>query len=253
MSDDQAARHPGDQLPRALPALLPLGLDGVLARFDSAFTPEANRAARAFAAEAARLPGVTDLVPALASTLVRFDPLADDRADILSRLQGLLSSRDWLALPEAAPLRRWHLPVSFDGEDAPGLAQAAAATGQDPARAVEDVLSAAPRVLAIGFAPGQPYLGLLPEPWDFPRQAALSDVPAGALTVAIRQLVLFTNPSPTGWLQIGRSSFRPFQPGAADPMPLRSGDEIRFHRVSSTELSALDDSPLGGARMEVLS
>ena len=30
------------------------------------------------------------------------------------------------------------------------------------------------RVTALGFAPGQPYLGELPEAWDIPRQQALT-------------------------------------------------------------------------------
>ncbi|SNY48640.1 Allophanate hydrolase subunit 1 [Pseudooceanicola antarcticus] len=241
----------------AAPALYPLGMDGFLARFASRFSLEANRAAQAFATEAREIEGVEEAVPALASVQLRFDSTGETaparRAKLEAALTDLLASRDWLSLPERAPARRWTLPVSFDGSDAPGLAEAAAETGLTEAEAVRSILEAAPRVLAIGFAPGQPYIGLLPEPWNFPRRTSLRDVPPGALVAAIRQLVLFANASPTGWLQIGRCAFRPFQPGAPDPMPLRQGDEIRLSRVSADELSALEAQPMGGARLEVLS
>jgi 5-oxoprolinase (ATP-hydrolysing) subunit B len=48
------------------------------------------------------------------------------------------------------------------------------------------------RVLAVGFAPGQPYLGPLGEEWNLPRLKALQQVPAGALVQAISQFVLFS-------------------------------------------------------------
>ncbi len=231
------------------PQLLPLGMDAYLVRFRAAFTEPANRAALAFAAEAADLVGVTEVLPALTSTMVRFEGA---RAPARDALQTLIDSRDWLALPPTSPTRIWTLPLSFDGGDAPGLASAAQQAGVSETEAVTQILAATPRVLAIGFAPGQPYMGLLPQNWDFPRQTDLTSVPAGALVAAIRQLVLFANASPTGWVQVARTSFRPFSPGSSDPTPLRAGDEIRFARVSESELESLAQQPLGGAKREDL-
>lgn len=234
----------------ALPALLPLGLDGILVRFGTTFSAAANRAAQAFATEAGALEGLSEVVPAPASVLLRYDPLVVEGARILEGARALLAKRDWLALAEAPPARRWHLPVSVEAADAPDLPEIAAESGQSEAQVIAALQAARPRVLAIGFAPGQPYLGLLPPAFDLPRRAELRRVPAGALTLAIRQLVLFANASPTGWMQCGRCAFRPFQPEAPEPMPLRAGDEIRFHIVPAAELAGLD--PMGGARLEVL-
>lgn len=240
--------------PDALPALLPLGIDGLLLRFGQEFSAAANRAALAFAeAAAADLPGLVEVVPAPASVLLRFDPLTADVPALTAAARALLASRDWLALPEAPAARRWQIPVSFAPEDAPDLAEVARESGLSPAQVVAAILEARPRILAIGFAPGQPYLGLLPPAFDLPRRSTLREVPAGALTVAIRQMVLFANTSPTGWMQLGRAAFRPFLPEAADPMPLRAGDEIRFTALPEGELAALQADPLGGARLEVLS
>ena len=83
---------------------------------------------------------------------------------------------------------------------------------------VEEGLIPEVEVLALGFAPGQPYLGELPGHWALPRRQTLNpQVPQGALVTAVRQFVLFANPSPTGWRQVGRTGFACFRPGAADP------------------------------------
>ena len=85
----------------------------------------------------------------------------------------------------------------------------------------------------IGFAPGMPNLGELPEAWNIPRQTALTaQVPAGGLCVAIRQLVLFPVATPTGWRHIGQTALRLFRPETEEPFILRPGDEVLFEPVS---------------------
>ncbi|MCB2131969.1 MAG: carboxyltransferase domain-containing protein, partial [Rhodobacteraceae bacterium] len=110
--------------------------------------------------------------------------------------------------------------------------------------------------LTIGFAPGQPYLGELSPRWDIPRQVALTRrVPEGALVVAIRQLILFSAATPTGWRHIGQTAFRAFRPESADPFPLRPGDELLFPAIEPGELAAIraaDTHGDGGASVEVI-
>ena len=110
------------------------------------------------------------------------------------------------------------------------------------------IAAARVRVLTIGFAPGQPYMGELPKNWNIPRQTGLTaQVPRGALVVAIRQLIIFSGPTPTGWRHIGQTGFHCFRPEADEPFPLTIGDEVTFRRVSPDELDALAvEDPLGG-------
>ncbi|MFN3525835.1 MAG: carboxyltransferase domain-containing protein, partial [Paracoccus sp. (in: a-proteobacteria)] len=79
-------------------------------------------------------------------------------------------------------------------------------------------------------------------------------VPAGALVVALRQVVMFGNASATGWQQVGRCAFRSFRPERTPPMPLEPGDAIRFAPIPAGDLPALEAEPdgLGGACCEVL-
>ncbi|MGB7320215.1 MAG: carboxyltransferase domain-containing protein [Albidovulum sp.] len=237
------------------PEILSLGQYGVLVRFSLRPTPAAIAAVQAFHARLAQtqIYGVIEIAPSLTSLLVRFDPTLSTRDNIEMALRPILTEQDWGASCAPAPTRRWSIPFAFGGSAGPQLAEAAQIAGVSETQAIKDVTSADLRVLAIGFAPGQPYLGLLRDIWDMPRQPRLTpQVPAGALVVAVRQLVIFSAPNATGWRQIGLTAFRPFQPDSPTPFPLFPGDAIRIVQIAESEMSGLGDTHMGGARCEVL-
>ena len=237
------------------PVLLPLGPDGVLVRFSEALSEPANRAALAFQAEveAAGLVGVVETATSLTSVFLRFRPDRIGRKSLERRLKELLATRDWLAsgLPEGR--RLWRVPASFEGVHAPDLEASAELAGIGADQAVAEICAARLRVLALGFAPGQPYLGFLPKHWDIPRQSDVTpEVPQGAVVAAVRQIIPFANAAPTGWRQVGRTAFRCFEPRAQAPLPLRAGDEMQFVAVSGGEMDRLlAAAPArGGAEVE---
>lgn len=239
------------------PEALPAGADGVLLRFALTPRPEAMAAAALMAAELERDPpeGVVEIAPSLTSLLMRFDPAKTRRAALmregLERATCIARSR--LERPE--PARRWTIPVAFGGTDGPQLGDVANTLGQSEDSTIRQLCKADLRVLAIGFAPGQPYIGLLPEAWNLPRLTDLTPaVPAGAVVVAVRQIVMFGADSATGWRQLGRAAFRTFRPEREPPMPLRAGDAIRYVPASASDIADLAGAPdgLGGARLDVL-
>ncbi|MDI3335695.1 carboxyltransferase domain-containing protein [Defluviimonas aestuarii] len=238
------------------PRLSPLGSDGLLVSFGERLEEAANRAALAFraAVDRAGMPGVAETATSLASTYLRLEPALEDRARVMVQVQALLAGRDWFAaaLPENRKL--WRIPCLFGTDRAPQLAEAAAEAGLTPDEAVRSIAETRVRVQTIGFAPGQPYLGELSPEWDIPRQTQLTErIPVGALCVAIRQLVLFPVSTPTGWRHIGQTAFRAFRPDAADPFPLRPGDEVIFEPVTADDYSTLEAAgPDGGALSELL-
>lgn len=236
------------------PLILPQGVDGIVVRFADRLSDAANRAALAFRAalEVDPPPGMEESSPALASVFLRYDPGATGFEALAADLRARLGRTDFHAAPLPQGRRRWTVPAVFGGPRAPGLAAAAAAAGLGSDAAVRDLTARPVRVLAIGFAPGQPYLGELAPSWDIPRLPDLAEVPEGALVVAIRQLVLFANPSPTGWRHVAQTAFRPFRPEARDPFPLRPGDEIRFRPVGEAEFDDLKGAPDAGATCETL-
>ena len=239
----------------AFPRINPLGVDGFLVSFGDRLSEPANRAALAFRAALDRESwrGVEESSTSLASAYLRFDLSGTNHAEIEAHLTTLLDDRDWYAadLPEGR--RLWTIPTVYSTDLAPQLEEAASAAGQTVDQAIATLSTTRVRVQTIGFAPGQPYLGELPEAWDIPRQTKLTDnVPAGALVVAIRQLVLFSVTTPTGWRHIGQTAFRLFRPEAEQPFSLRPGDEVQFPQTTPEQLSNMQEDASGGAICEAL-
>lgn len=237
------------------PVIRPAGLTGVLVSFGDTLSEPANRAALAFSAAVARagIDGVEECAPSLVSVFVQFDPLHLDLEVLVARLTALLEDQDWYAAPMPEGRRFIRVPTVYGTDLAPQLAEAAAAAGLSVDAAIAQLSDARVRVQTIGFAPGQPYLGLLPEAWDIPRQTALTKaVPEGALVVAIRQLVLFSVANPTGWRHVGQTALRLFRPDRDTPFFLRPGDEVQFVQASPDVLTQHADDPDGGAVIEAI-
>lgn len=240
------------------PAILPLGLTALIVRFGLKARPELTVTVRAFVAdlEGDPIDEVTQIAGSLTTVMVEFAGDSDVRARVQAALQARLARRDWSAAARPDPLRRWTIPVAFGDAFGPDLSKAAQAAGMTETNAVEDLCATEVEVLTLGFAPGQAYLGFLEPQWNIPRMAEINpSVPAGALILAIRQLIVFTNENPTGWHHIGQTGFLPFVLDRTDPILLRGGDVLRFAPVSASEMSdrlANNSDGLGGAKLEVL-
>ncbi|TFL19636.1 5-oxoprolinase subunit B family protein [Jannaschia formosa] len=237
------------------PLIEPLGTEALLVRFADRLDDAANRACTAFRAalEARGLPGMAETASSLGSVLVRVEGSPDA---LRGALEDLLGEADWAAVPPP-PHKLWQIPCSYGGADGPQLDETAGMAGLSPAQAVEALSEARVRVLALGFAPGMPYLGILPECWNLPRQTGLTPkVPEGALVLAVRQFVLFGTEAPTGWRQVGRTLFGCLEVSRPAPIALTPGDEVRFVPVSPEALregAAADPHRHGGARWEEVS
>jgi len=237
------------------PRITTLGVDGFLVSFGEQLSEPANRAALAFrnALEHENWDGVEETTTSLVSTYLRFDPVWRSHAELCSALQALVKQQDWFAAKLPGGRRLWHVPTVFGTPLAPQFEEAAAMAGMTGDAAIASISQTRLRVQTIGFAPGQPYLGALPDAWDIPRQTGLTGkVPAGALTVAIRQLVLFSVTAPTGWRHIGQTGLRLFRPDAEQPFVLRAGDEVLFVPTTVESFANMRDDPSGGAKSEAI-
>jgi KipI family sensor histidine kinase inhibitor len=233
-------------------------LGGVLVTFGDTASDAANRAAIAFrtAVDAQGWAEVEESSSTLVSAFFRVD-LAQHRFEALQdRLQDILLSQDWsdAALPGGRAL--WTIPAVFGTDRAPQFSESAEAAGLTEAQALTELTSTRLRVLTLGFAPGQPYLGTLGKAWDIPRQVGLTpNVPVGALVAAVRQICLFAKDTPTGWRHVGQSAFQCFRPQGDTPFPLSPGDEVQFTAITPRELARIEahnGDGAGGAQREVL-
>jgi KipI family sensor histidine kinase inhibitor len=236
------------------PELRPLGVDGVLVRFARTLTEAANTRAVGFCDQvrAADIPGVTEVASSLVSVRIGFDPQLTNRSAITQAVDALLTAKQ---VPDNSPKRLWRIPAAFGPTYAPQLNEVATLAGLTPQKAVAQIEATTLRVIAIGFAPGQPYLGMLPPAWDVPRQTTLTDsLPRGALISAVRQLIIWAADAPTGWRHIGQTAFRVYLPETPDPFAFQPGDAVQFSAVSDSDFRDIqaNTDTNGGATCEVL-
>lgn len=176
--------------------------------------------------DARALPGVIEIVPAYRSATIYFDPLlldGDEFADHLRSFVGApLSTR-------LTPTKTVEIPVCYGGDAGPDLAEVARLTGHSPAEVVAFHHSVAYRVYLLGFSPGFPYLGSVPETIRVSRLAEpRTRVRAGSVAIAGEQCGIYPVDSPGGWRVIGRTPRRLFDPSGAQPFLLSPGDHVRF-------------------------
>jgi KipI family sensor histidine kinase inhibitor len=203
-----------------MPRLSPLGDRALLARFDC----EAEARAWAAAVRAERIAGVVDLVLAYRSAAVYLDPETVEFDDIEARLRAIPTG-----VTCAKAGRLVVLPVLYDGPD---LAAVARRLGLTDAEVIAHHSAPEYDVFAIGFLPGFPYAGYLPDAiaglprLESPRLA----VPAGSVAIAGRQTGVYPAESPGGWHLLGRIPLR-IVDFALGHFPIRAGDRVRFEPI----------------------
>ena len=228
-----------------------VGIDGVLVRFAAQVSTDANKAALAFHAHISKSEGrgILETAPSLTAVFLKLDIESDLNA-VLDHIRAEMMSRDWFETLNQQK-RFWRIPCSFDG---PQLREAADLANVSETQAIAEITASQTRVLTLGFAPGQPYLGNLDAHWNIPRMTGIAhNVPARALVIALRQLIIFSNATPTGWRHIGQTAFKCFDKDRAEPFAFKAGDMVQFEQASRSEIDALQSDTLGGARLEVVS
>jgi KipI family sensor histidine kinase inhibitor len=139
------------------------------------------------------------------------------------------------AAPQNSALagRHFEIPVSFGGVDGPDLDEVAATVGRSAEEVIETLCGLELRVYLIGFLPGFPYMGDLPEWLRLPRRATpRTAVPANSVAIAGPQAAIYPWQSPGGWHLLGRTTMQMFDANNAErPALLAPGDTVRFVRV----------------------
>lgn len=215
--------------PSPLPLIDPLGDRGWLVHFSN--EPEA--AAWAELARKWKQPGVIEIVPAYRTVAVICDPATPD-VDWQETLDQIrLSLIDHLRTKAHATDPRSKLievPVVYDGPD---LAEAARRLGLTEAEIVHEHTSNDYQVFAVGFLPGFPYAGYLPERISgLPRRSSPRlKVPAGSVAITGRQTGIYPCESPGGWHLLGRTDMTicDLKQGF---FRFRPGDRVRFVATS---------------------
>lgn len=213
---------------RALLVELP-DLDGALAYFD--------------ALTLAELAGVTEVVPAARTVLVRFDPLLVSVGDLAAELAGLEVSE-----AAAGEGKVVEIGVHYNGED---LAEVADLLGLTEQQVIDAHTGTEYRVAFGGFAPGFAYLSDGDPVLDVPRRSSpRTRIPPGAVALAGTFSAVYPRESPGGWQIIGQTDLVMWDLEHDPPATLQPGDRARFFEAppvepveTQTSTSSVDDQP----------
>lgn len=177
----------------------------------------------------AKITGIVEMVPTFRSLMIHYDPLTVRARELEAQVAPLLDGLEGEAMTGA----RWIFPTCYDGEDlAPDLADVARTTGMSAAEVVALHTSVTHLVYIIGFLPGLPYMGDLPDRLHLPRRTSPRiRVAAGSVAIATNQTCIYPLDSPGGWHIIGRSAVPLFDRRRPNAVLLSPGDTVQFVSV----------------------
>ncbi len=196
------------------------------------------------------VPGMIEYVPAFTTVTVFYDPygvlqetgvrLAKERTEFISPFQKVCEALEQViaAIGDdmTASLRTVEIPVCYGEEFGPDLEFVAEHNGMTPEEVIQIHSGAEYLVYMIGFAPGFPYLGGMPETIAAPRRPSPRlAIPAGSVGIAGQQTGVYPIETPGGWQLIGRTPLSLFVPDSDPPTLLAAGDRIRFRAISRQE------------------
>jgi KipI family sensor histidine kinase inhibitor len=185
---------------------------------------------------ASNTPGVIETVPTYRSLMVVYDPLTTDATRIISAMEGLLEESH-TKTKEARLLR---IPACYEAGHAPDLAEIAERIGRSAESIIRVHSETCFHVYMIGFVPGYPYLGDLPDWLEVPRRTdPRLRVPAGSIGISGKMTGIYPIESPGGWHLIGATPVRLFDVRSARPSLLNPGDKVRFDPISAAEFEAI--------------
>lgn len=210
------------------PRVLAAGDAGWTIEFGDRIAPEVNDLVLSFAqaVEGLASGSLLEVVPSYRSVTVYFDPIATEADRLEARLRAVAES----VAPQAQGVRRTtEVPVLYGGQYGPDLGEVAAFAHLSVEEAVALHSSIEYRVYMLGFTPGFPYLGPVPDALAMPRLAVpRAKVPAGSVGIAGSQTGVYPLESPGGWRLIGRTPLRLYDPARPQPFLLAPGDRVRF-------------------------
>ena len=215
---------------------------GLLVEFGSTIDPDINRKVRAMAIALEKNPpaGIIEHIPTYRSIIIIYNPLKTDASMLQQHVAALEKMLSEIPIPPPVTVE---VPVCYGGDFGPEIEFVAKIHGLS----VEDVIrihsGAEYQVYMIGFTPGFPFLGGLPESLHTPRlQTPRKAVPAGSVGIANNQTGIYPIESPGGWQLIGRTPLKVFDPQRVDPFLIKAGDRLKFKPISSDEYQELKEA-----------
>ena len=185
--------------------------------------------------------GLLELVPSYRSLLVICDPLAISLSDLEQIIVEIHNNLDRSQLPQPRTVK---IPVVYGDSYGPDLVEVAQYHQLTPEEVIGFHIQPTYRVYMIGFTPGYPYLGELPDAIATPRRnTPRTRVLRGSVGIAQKQSGIYSVDSPGGWQIIGWTPVHLFNPRRTPPSLLVMGDRVKFYKISAEEADQWQPDP----------
>jgi KipI family sensor histidine kinase inhibitor len=212
-----------------------MGDRGLLLEFGDEISAEVNEKVRrmTLAIQAESIDGMIETVPTYRSLLVLYNPLILPVDELKKRLIRLEEELKQTSFPDPKLTK---IPVLYGGTYGPDLEGVARHLQISPEEVVRLHCSKPYFIYMIGFMPGFPYMGELPDTLITPRlKTPRLSVPAGSVAIAQKQTGIYPMESPGGWQILGRTPIKLFDPEKDPPALLQMGDLVQFYPISEKE------------------
>jgi len=212
-----------------------MGDRALLLEFGDGISPVINEKVRrmSLAIQAEIKEGILETIPTYRSLLIIYHPMILPIKDLEKRCERIEEGLQQIPFPEPTLTR---IPVVYGGSYGPDLGGVATYHRISPEKVIQLHTSKPYLVYMIGFMPGYPYMGELPEELATPRlKTPRLLVPKGSVAIAQRQTGIYSMESPGGWQILGRTPVELFDPEKDLPALLQMGDLVQFYPISEKE------------------
>jgi inhibitor of KinA len=228
-------------------SFFPLGDSGLLIEFGNIVDKTINDQVLILfkLLQAARLPWISDLVPAYSSLAIFYNdqsllPITENAGthyeQAVKKVQAFLCEADHTLV--SMPRRQLRVPVCYEEGFAPDLDDVAQRSGLSVEEVIHLHTSSSFRIYMIGFLPGFAYMGEVLDAIAVDRRSEpRKSVPAGSVGIAGKQTGIYPFDSPGGWQLIGKTPVSLFDIDNDAPTFFQPGDEVFFYSITANEFT----------------
>jgi inhibitor of KinA len=227
------------------PRFLDAGETALVVEFGDTVDPAINDRVLALDAALRADPpaGTREFVPTYRSLMIHYDPLQIDRRTLV----GLVNEAMAASAQRTVQVANWIIPCCYDPPFGEDIDEAAQLLKIAPGDLVARHTAATYRIYMYGFAPGQIYLGGLPETLAISRrQAPRPPHRPGAVVIGGGLCGITTFAMPTGWYVVGRTPERLYAAARADAFLVQAGDNLQFEAIDAASFLALEQRAASG-------
>lgn len=215
--------------------IIPLGDLAVRISFGNSIKEETNGRIRQFILklEKERIPGIIEWVPAYTSVTIYYEPEQTSYETMKRKLEIVNQAQEESHLTQPSV---YEIPACYGGEFGPDLPYVAEYHGLSEQEVINLHADREYLIHMMGFMPGFPYLGGMPDEIAVPRleQPRFSVLP-GSIGIGGSQTGIYPADVPSGWRIIGATPIRLYKPEKEEPFLLSAGNYIKFVPIDQEE------------------